>query len=397
MGGIVLDFTDLLFIILLLLLSTAAIVELIYLCNQKKVIRTAEKTRQLLYETVEKISKTHNEDEIYSIILDTIVTLVPNAVKGSILLKNAAENFSFQEIIGYEEELKSVILKKEEVYLYKMNQFKETVIIDNPRKFNKQYNLKKTIDSLDEINALEISCTISAPIYIDEEFIGIINVDAEKKGYIFKEKDLQLMNQLKSELQLALKNAVAQNRLKYLANYDVLTGIMNRFSLKEECDQKLEKSNRKGETFCFAMLDLDNFKSYNDTYGHNFGDSVLVHFTSILKDKTRESDAIGRFAGDEFIIIFRDTNMDTAKKIMGDLEEEVELKKLAGITIEFSYGICEVKPGSNMNFDKILTLADENMYIHKKQKMIERCGQVYGGTEKCLCSDTVQAENIQVP
>ena len=376
-------FTDKFFIILLLLFGLVSIVEFICLLSQKKTIKVAEKTRQILYETVEKISKTHNEDEIYSIILNTVVALVPNAVRGSILLKNYEGSFSFQEIVGYKEELKSVTFKKEEVFLYKINQFKETAIIEHPRQFNEKYGSKETVDSLDKVDALEINCTLSAPIYIDDEFIGIINVDAKKKGYIFKEKDLQLMNQLKSELQLALKNAVAQNRLKYLVNCDVLTGIMNRFSLKEVFNKELGKSNRKGETFSFAMLDLDNFKSYNDTYGHNFGDSVLIHFASILKYKVRDSDAIGRFAGDEFIIIFRDTNYDCAKKIMENLEEEVEIKKMAGITIGFSYGICEVKPGSNMNFDKVLTLADESMYAYKKQKMIERCEQTHGKSENC--------------
>jgi diguanylate cyclase (GGDEF)-like protein len=327
-----------------------------------------EKTRKELHDTSEKISKTNDEDEIYSIVLDAIVELIPNATKGSVLLVHEDGNFHFKVVKGFQKELENFMIKKEEVYLYKINQFKETAIINNPKEFDRINTEKNTIEGLQKINALDIYCSLSAPIYIDNNLIGLINVDSDKINYIFTEKDLELMDQIKCELELAIKNALAQNKLKYLADFDELTGLINRRTLKKEFDNEIKITKSGKQPLCLVMIDVDNFKFLNDTYGHFFGDMVLKHFSNILCNSVGRSDVVARFAGDEFIIMFKDCNLAMAENNMKSLTDIVSSAKLEEVILKFSYGICEVVPCDNMNFDKTLALADTKMYEHKKLK-----------------------------
>jgi diguanylate cyclase (GGDEF)-like protein len=353
---------------LLIIIGAISIYEYILLIKHKKILNRYETMRKKLYETSDKISKTNDEDEIYSIVLDTIIELIPNATNGSVLLLKEDGKFYFKVVKGFKKDLENFSLTQEEVYLYKINEFKETAIINNPREFNIIHAKKDTMESLQNIKALDISCTISAPIYIDNKFIGLINVDSIKDNYVFSHKDLILMDQIKCELELAIKNALAQNRLKYLANYDELTGVMNRRSFKKEYDNEIKKMKNHKQNISLIMIDIDNFKCFNDTYGHYFGDMVLKHFSQILHDSVSKSDVVARFAGDEFVILLKDSNFIQAENVIKTISEKFLSNSLDGIILSFSYGICEVGPNENMSFDKALTLADEKMYELKKRK-----------------------------
>lgn len=354
------------FIIVVLVVIT--IFEYRLIKTHKSLIITCNKIRKKLYETSNKISKTKDEDEIYAIVLDAIIELIPNATKGSVLLMNEEGNFRFQVVKGYDLELKKLTLKKEEVYLYHLNDFQETVIISNPREFDRENAGEETLKEIKKINALDICCTISAPIYNDDSLIGLINVDTDKSNYVFTQDDLELMNQIKCELELSIKNALAQNQLKYLVNFDELTGVKSRRILIEEFEHELQRISEEKKKLCFAMIDMDNFKYYNDNYGHNFGDRALKKFSHILNSAVRERDIVARFAGDEFIILFKDCDIELAQKIMDSINDRIKLEKLNGIVLNFSYGICEVSSNDNMNFEKALAIADSKMYENKKLK-----------------------------
>lgn len=359
---------DKIYMIMLIFVAGVSIYEFVLIQHQKKILSRYENYRKILYETSEKISQTNDKDEIYTIVLDAIVLLIPNATKGSVILLGKDGKFYFQVGKGYDKKLENITLKKEEVFLYRINEFRETAIINNPKKFDQINTDKNTIERFESINALDIYCTISAPIYINKELIGLINVDSDNRYSKFTEKDLELMNQFKCELELALKNAFAQNKLKYLANYDELTGLMNRRTLKKEFNKELDIIKISKLSFCLVMIDIDGFKFYNDTYGHYFGDVVLKKFTSILNNQVRKTDVVARFAGDEFVILFKNCDCAVAEIKMKSITEEVLSTNVDGITMSFSYGLCEVVPDNNMNFDAALTTADAKMYDHKKQK-----------------------------
>lgn len=363
---------NIILLVLMLIFASITLYQYILIKGFNKSQELMEKIKERLYKTSEKVLMTENEDEIYSIVLDTAVDLIPNATKGSILLMDKNENFYFKAVKGFENDLIDFNLRKEEAYLYSVNKFKETAIIENPKKFDETNISIETIEKLKDRKALDIYCTISAPIYVDNKLIGLLNVDSSKPGYVFTKKELNLMNLIKSELQIALKNAFAQNKLKYLANFDELTGVMNRRRFNKELNFQIEKAKQERRTFCLVMIDLDNFKKINDTYGHNFGDKVLRFFSYLLESSMERSGIIARLSGDEFAILFLNCPMDEAKKKMTKITEIVASHKINGVTISFSYGICEVGGCNNITCEEAFILADANMYNNKRLKRLNR-------------------------
>jgi diguanylate cyclase (GGDEF)-like protein len=373
MGGVSqMGWIYIIFLVLILILLIIAIYEYSLIKHYKINQELMEKVKERLYETSEKVLKAENEDEIYSIILDTAVDLIPYADKGSILLIDENEIFHYKVVKGFQEDLVNVTLKKQEAYLYNINEFKETAIISDPGKFDENFIKKETITDLRSKQALDIFCTISSPIYIDYKLIGLLNVDSSKPGHVFTKNELNLMNLIKSELQIALKNAFSQNRLKYLASFDELTGIMNRRCFNNIFINELDRIKRSGETLTVVMIDIDEFKEINDRYGHNFGDKVLKSFSQILEQCIRKSDVIARMSGDEFLILFRNCPMKMAKERMERITSETLSRKPDGVNINFSYGICETSGNDKLIPEEILTLADTRMYNNKKLKGVKR-------------------------
>ena len=107
--------------------------------------------------------------------------------------------------------------------------------------------------------------------------------------------------------------------IRTLSETDSLTGLLNHTKSKERLQAELSRAKRNHEPLSFAMLDIDNFKSVNDTYGHPVGDRVIKSIAIMLKQCLRKYDVIGRYGGEEFVVILPNTDMTTAKKIMDNL------------------------------------------------------------------------------
>lgn len=361
---------DIIFIVISSIFLVISIYQQLLIISYRKNAELIESVKERLYQVSEKLIKAKDQDEIYSLILETAVDLIPNAEKGSVLLLDKDDLFGFQSVKGFTQDLTKLKFKKEEAYLYHINKFKETAIIVDPRKFDDNFLEKKTKNFLSKRGALDISCTISAPLYIDDKLIGLLNVDSHKKGYVFSRKELNLMNLIKSELQIAIKSAFNQSKLKYMASYDELTGLMNRRSLDKSLNQELERIKRNDETISLVLLDIDQFKYINDTYGHNIGDKVLKYFSIILQECIRKSDLIFRMSGDEFVIIFRSCNMEMAVERMENIKNIILSKKIENIKLAFSYGICECKGSDTLTGEAIMMLADNRMYKNKGSKKL---------------------------
>jgi len=157
--------------------------------------------------------------------------------------------------------------------------------------------------------------------------------------------------------------------LKFLANYDALTRLPNRNLMFEELKQLL--GNRRNDKLLTAVMfiDLDNFKIINDNYGHTFGDLFLLMVVSKLNEVTRDTDILGRFGGDEFVLIVNgideiDSLSTIANKILSLFEKPITLKENI-VYASVSIGIS-VFPQDGDNFDDLLKHADVAMYKAKE-------------------------------
>ena len=118
------------------------------------------------------------------------------------------------------------------------------------------------------------------------------------------------------------------------------------------------------------MIDIDNFKKVNDTYGHPYGDEVLRSITNIIKNSTRPKDIVARYGGEEIIIFFNDfTNVDLIQSRLECMRSKIENTIIPGdnffSSVTASFG-CYVKRNENLSLDDVISNADKNLYICKR-------------------------------
>ncbi len=159
-------------------------------------------------------------------------------------------------------------------------------------------------------------------------------------------------------------------RLRFMSQTDALTGLDNRRYLNERIDEMFQHAQRLNEPFSLVMCDLDKFKSVNDTYGHQAGDEVLKQLAAILKEEAREIDRVGRYGGEEFMLLLPGTVLDAAVTFA----ERVR-KRIAGNTFTFDGGTLQrtasfgvsgwPHPGID-DSDALVRTADDALYVAKE-------------------------------
>ena len=152
--------------------------------------------------------------------------------------------------------------------------------------------------------------------------------------------------------------------------YDVLTGISNRRKLLEKLDEKFQEFQRYQQPTCFLLLDIDQFKSINDQFGHQAGDAAIKHVTQLCLSQLRNVDLIGRLGGDEFGIILPNTSIDEATACSERLRAAICTTPFHtgkhDIFITISIGLSEFQSVDSV-FDEIISRADSAMYQSKQQ------------------------------
>lgn len=169
---------------------------------------------------------------------------------------------------------------------------------------------------------------------------------------------------------------VAEEKMKHQAYFDALTDIPNRVLLKDRIEQSLAHYRRHGSLLAIMFLDLDHFKSINDSLGHHVGDALLIETAMRLSSICREGDTVSRLGGDEFVILLNELGIDShvaaqraemvAEKIHTILSEPFDIGLTESITTSSSIGIALVN-SNQQNSDDLLKFADTAMYQAKKE------------------------------
>ncbi|UTL83714.1 GGDEF domain-containing protein [Pseudomonas putida] len=161
----------------------------------------------------------------------------------------------------------------------------------------------------------------------------------------------------------------SESRLKHLALRDVLTGTYNRRAILERFAVELDRARGERSSLAVAMIDLDHFKRINDLYGHLAGDEVLCHCVRQLEQRLRHGDSLGRYGGEEFLLLLPHADRDGAMAALQGLREAIALSPahFAGdqITLRFSVGLWCGVPGPHDTTASLLAQADAALYQAK--------------------------------
>jgi diguanylate cyclase len=153
-----------------------------------------------------------------------------------------------------------------------------------------------------------------------------------------------------------------------MVRHDTLTGALNRKGLEEAVEREVGRARRRNSAMCMAMLDIDNFKKINDTYGHDIGDQALMHLAQVVRETLRPQDTLARYGGEEFVIVLSDTRLDDAVTAMVRVQRELTRKFFMHnnekLLITFSCGVAEL--GAEEEPPAAIKRADQAMYLAKR-------------------------------
>jgi len=187
-------------------------------------------------------------------------------------------------------------------------------------------------------------------------------------------KPRELLARVKKELQvqtLIQELEMSQEKLKLLASTDSLTNLYNRRYFSKVSEHILDLAKREDEPVSLIMMDIDNFKAINDTYGHQVGDEVLITLSNRLRESQRKSDIVCRYGGEEFVVLLPNTMLDGAKVVAEKIREDIETIKLhtldnKSISFTVSLGVSMVKIKEERNLEVVLKKADDALYEAKR-------------------------------
>ena len=169
---------------------------------------------------------------------------------------------------------------------------------------------------------------------------------------------------------LVAKLRESQKQLRHMSITDELTGLRNRRSIMERLGEEFQRARREGRPLGLIMLDLDFFKQLNDTYGHLFGDMVLMNTASRIRPDIREYDLLGRIGGEEFLIVAPDSALQEtiaiAERTMGRVRGEPFGDGEREVQVTISAGVTMLENG-DPDIDALLSRADDALYAAKQQ------------------------------
>ena len=205
-----------------------------------------------------------------------------------------------------------------------------------------------------------------------EEILQEANIKLSLINLSYEEINRDLVNS-KMEFEKLTRELEHKNKLlENMANIDGLTEIYNHRYFQNFLDKEINRSVRNDKTISILLADIDHFKKFNDTYGHQIGDFILKEFCRVCKNNIREYDLIARYGGEEFVFVLPETEPDEAKKVAENIRLVVENHAFADgdqiYRVTISIGMASARPtGQDFKKHEFIGLADEALYQAKKE------------------------------
>jgi diguanylate cyclase (GGDEF)-like protein len=210
---------------------------------------------------------------------------------------------------------------------------------------------------------------LAVPLIADGKVLGVFNVESARLG-AFGQRDMHMLTTLASYAVIAIQNAHLYEHAQRLAVTDGLTELFNRRYLYEAMERVIERGRRDGQPLSLIMLEIDNFKRFNDTYGHQSGDDVLRTVSMLLRRGSRPSDIVARYGGDEFMVVLPGAGKAAAYETAERLRRAVEAYPLIVgtdviATVTLSVGVASF-PADAQTVDTLVEAVDRAQYIAKR-------------------------------
>jgi len=214
------------------------------------------------------------------------------------------------------------------------------------------------------------AAALAVPLLIQERFVGALVIGGKAGGEPYPAEEQDLLTLLAHHVASTFENA----RLFESATYEGLTGLLRREAILEHLDKELERAQRYGRPLTLAMADLDHFKEVNDRYGHLAGDTLLKAVSQVASDGLRSTDMIGRYGGEEFLVVLPETDIagavNVAEKIRSLVQRTtVPMDDGTPVRVTISIGLASLRDGTThpgrATARDLIAAADRSLYEAK--------------------------------
>ncbi|MGQ9464159.1 MAG: diguanylate cyclase [bacterium] len=334
------------------LLCTQAAIALDNTKLYKKITREAQETA-ILYEVGRTFISTLDFDALLKNILERLIQTFGYLNLAIFLVDEEKQELKIHSFINYPESVKEIKIK-----------IGATGITGHVAATREMYYAPDVSKDPYYIPGVkEAKSEVCFPLMIGEKLIGVIDIESpEIDG--FTSDDIRILSTLSAQIAIALDNARLYEEAKKLSLTDPLTGLSNRRSLEMMLDNEIKRAERYRRPFAILMMDLDNFKSYNDKFGHSAGDYILQKFSTLMKETIRDVDFICRYGGDEFIAVLPETDANFALVVAERIRKKIESENLEP-PITLSIGIA-IFPTDSRDKQQLINLADRACYESKE-------------------------------
>lgn len=218
----------------------------------------------------------------------------------------------------------------------------------------------------------KFSSFVFLPLIVDRKLTGLLML-AKYTEAAFEPEDLRLLLIIANQAGLAIQNRRLYEQAYYSAITDGLTGIYNHKYFREQLEFQLEKAKEYGFKISLILIDIDHFKKFNDTYGHQIGDLVLKEVSKVIQNCVNSDSLVARYGGEEFVVILPDTSTEDAlvvgEKIRAAVEDKtVKTREYSNLYVTVSLGIATF-PDHIKNLGRmvveLIDRGDESLYTAK--------------------------------
>ncbi len=226
-------------------------------------------------------------------------------------------------------------------------------------------NIRKHPELVRTFTGIPIESIFAFPLVISGEVLGMLIVSSENSHQL-GEQETQILASITNQASIAIQNILTITTEKRKADTDGLTGLYNRRYFNEQMEWLVDRALEQELSLSLILMDIDNFKKYNDTYGHPAGDHLLKVLTAAVSEVVRDHDIFARYGGEEFAIILKDTNNKLAIQIAERIRQVVAtipsgtLK--CPVTISIGVGTLPDQAGDRFS---LLDFVDKSLYYAK--------------------------------
>ncbi|HDZ87460.1 MAG TPA: sensor domain-containing diguanylate cyclase [Nitrospirae bacterium] len=343
-----------------------------YICNTHYISDEMQKKSDKINDMSSRIMELYADHRNPLMLFEKIVNEaagIVNADKCSLMLPDRnGEKLVITAVTGVNRVLlKDIHVKKGEGIAGKAYESRSAILIDKEAGFSEYHGAPRSFFKT-------VSC-LSLPLSINGDVVGVLNISDKTSGESFSENDIVKLNPFAQQASLLIKLSnyySSSEEMRELSITDPLTNLYNRRYFDIHLEEEFKRSERYDLGFSLAIIDIDDFKLFNDSEGHLAGDQVLKEISFIMMETLRSNDILVRFGGEEFAVIMPQTShndaYNVAERIRINIKEQAirAMKTYPGDHITVSIGIA-MYPEAGDKVENIIKYADRALYKAKMQ------------------------------